>query len=253
MASSMELEKDRSFDALVDIGHPARSSRSSTSVVRHLRPPPYPYAIDRDAGGARAARCSTRSEIGCAQCHGVYDGSGNVDWPGVHTDVGTDRARLDVVSDAFIDAFDDSPIAAEGALVKSQRLCGDAADRRLGELSLSAQRQRADASSPARTGGRAAGDLRRDGGATLRSRTRRAAAVRRAGARAGSSETELLRRFGGDRDWFNTRRGVGQRRPRLLVAHQDRRQPPRAHRVSEDAVSAPSRYDLDVTSRTTRS
>jgi hypothetical protein len=43
-----------------------------------------------------------------------------VDWPGVHVDVGTDPARLDVVSDAFIDAFADSPLTAEGALQKSR-------------------------------------------------------------------------------------------------------------------------------------
>jgi hypothetical protein len=41
-------------------------------------------------------------------------------WPGVHRDVGTDRARLDVVSDGFIRAFDQSPIAAEGRLEKSR-------------------------------------------------------------------------------------------------------------------------------------
>ena len=33
--------------------------------------------------------------------------------------MGTDRSRLDVVSSEFIDAFRQSPLAAEGALVKS--------------------------------------------------------------------------------------------------------------------------------------
>jgi len=46
MASSMELEKDRSFDALVDVVIP-RIKTEFEGVIRHLRPPPYPYAIDR--------------------------------------------------------------------------------------------------------------------------------------------------------------------------------------------------------------
>jgi hypothetical protein len=59
-------------------------------------------------------------EVGCFACHGVYDGRGHVDWPGVHTDVGTDRGRLDVVSAGFIDAFVHSPLAAEGQLRTSE-------------------------------------------------------------------------------------------------------------------------------------
>ena len=117
MASSMELEKDRSFDALVDHVIPA-IKQEFDSVIRHLQPPPYPYAIDRRlAEQGRQLFYSTR--VGCAQCHGRYDGRGHVEWPGVHADVGTDRARLDVVSAGFIDAFTHSPLAAEGALVKS--------------------------------------------------------------------------------------------------------------------------------------
>jgi hypothetical protein len=37
----------------------------------------------------------------------------------VHTDVGTDRSRLDVVSEGFIDAFNRSPLAAHGSLARS--------------------------------------------------------------------------------------------------------------------------------------
>jgi hypothetical protein len=37
----------------------------------------------------------------------------------VHTDVGTDRKRLDVVSEGFIDAFNRSPLAADGSLARS--------------------------------------------------------------------------------------------------------------------------------------
>jgi processive rubber oxygenase RoxA-like protein len=117
MASSMELEKDRPFDALVQVVVPTIKAEFA-SVIRHLRPPRYPYAIDR-ALAARGRELFDSKDIGCARCHGVYDGQGNVEWPGVHADVGTDRARLDVVSDRFIEAFNGSPIAAEGALVAS--------------------------------------------------------------------------------------------------------------------------------------
>jgi hypothetical protein len=117
MASSMELEKDRSFDALVEHVIP-RIKQEFESVIRHLRPPPYPYAIDH-ALAERGRQLFSSREIGCSGCHGRYDGQGNVDWPAVHVDVGTDRARLDVVSSGFIDAFNNSPLAAEGALVAS--------------------------------------------------------------------------------------------------------------------------------------
>jgi hypothetical protein len=118
MASSMELEKDRPFDALVESVIPTIKEEFA-SVIRHLRPPPYPYEIDATLA-ARGKALFYSEEMGCARCHGVYDGRGNVEWPGVHKDVGTDRARLDVVSDKFIDAFARSPLAAEGALVKSR-------------------------------------------------------------------------------------------------------------------------------------
>ena len=117
MASSMELEKDRPFDALVEHVIPL-IKQEFDAVIRHLRPPPYPYAIDR-ALAERGRQLFYSREIGCSGCHGRYDGYGNVDWPGVHVDVGTDRARIDVVSAGFIDAFNNSPLAAEGALAKS--------------------------------------------------------------------------------------------------------------------------------------
>ena len=86
MASSMELEKDRSFDALVTSVIPTIKAEFE-SVIRHLRPPPYPYAIDATLA-ARGKELFYSQEVGCARCHGVYDGRGNVDWPGVHKDVG---------------------------------------------------------------------------------------------------------------------------------------------------------------------
>jgi hypothetical protein len=117
MASSMELEKDRSFDSLVDTVIPT-IKQELLSVVQHIRPPKYPYAIDR-ALAERGREIFHSDRAGCARCHGEYDGRGNVRWPGVHVDVGTDRSRLDVVSQKFVAAFDDSPIAVHGRLVKS--------------------------------------------------------------------------------------------------------------------------------------
>jgi hypothetical protein len=118
MASSMELEKDRPFDALVNVVVP-RIKREFESVVAHLRPPVYPYGID--AALAERGRVLFESRtLGCAGCHGVYDGRGNVDWPGEHHDVGTDRGRLDVVSPEFIEAFQHSPLAVDGTLRKSR-------------------------------------------------------------------------------------------------------------------------------------
>ena len=117
MASSMELEKDRSFDALIQFVIPTIKDEFG-SVIRYLRPPRYPYDIDRSLAD-RGRDLFYSQDVGCYRCHGVYDGRGHVDWPGVHADVGTDRSRIDVVSDGFIAAFDSSPLAREGALKKS--------------------------------------------------------------------------------------------------------------------------------------
>jgi hypothetical protein len=118
MASSMELKKDRSFDALVRVVVPTIKDEF-TSVIRHLRPPRYPYEIDRTLA-ARGREIFYSTDVGCYRCHGIYDGQGNVDWPGVHSPIGTDRSRIDVVSEQFIDAFNRSPLAADGALRKSR-------------------------------------------------------------------------------------------------------------------------------------
>jgi hypothetical protein len=117
MASSMELEKDRPFDALIAVVLP-RIKSEFDSVVRHLRPPRYPYDIDQSLA-ARGRELFYSQSVGCFRCHGVYDGRGSVLWPGVHADVGTDRSRIDVVSDQFIASFNSSPLAGDGALVRS--------------------------------------------------------------------------------------------------------------------------------------
>jgi hypothetical protein len=113
----MELEKDRPFDALVHVVIPRIKSQFE-SVVRYLRAPRYPYEIDQTLA-AHGRELFYSKDVGCSRCHGEYDGNGGVRWPGVYTDVDTDRSRLDVVSDGFTTAFNESPLAAEGALARS--------------------------------------------------------------------------------------------------------------------------------------
>ena len=203
MASSMELEKDRPFDALVDHVIPA-IKQEFDDVIQHLRPPRYPYEIDQRLA-ERGRELFYSPQLGCAGCHGRYDRDGNVTWPGVHIDVGTDRARLDVVSDQFIAAFDQSPIAAEGSLKKSNgyaatpltgvwanypylhngsvptlhHLLGPVSERPAIFEVMAARHF----------------DRMRVGQLLYRDRM--------LGARG---EYELLRRYGDNRDWFNTRR-----------------------------------------------
>jgi len=202
MASSMELEKDRSFDALIADVIPTIKEEFGT-VVRHLRPPRYPYAIDR-ALAARGRELFYSQDIGCHRCHGTYDG-GRVDWPGVHVDVGTDRARLDVVSPQFVQAFVQSPLAAEGALVKSR---GYAATPLTGVW----------ANFPYLHNGSVPTLHHLLGPASERPKIFQVTAAAtldrvRVGQRlvdgpddARAGEAELLRRHGSDRDWFNTAR-----------------------------------------------
>lgn len=203
MASSMELEKDRPFDALVESVLP-KIKEEFDSVIRHLRPPPYPYAIDRSLAAEGKALFESQ-EMGCARCHGEYDGRGNVRWPGVHKDVGTDRARRDVVSDRFIAAFNNSPLAAEGALEKSR---GYAATPLTGVW----------ANFPYLHNGSVPTLYHLLGPARERPRIFNVMAARqfdrdRVGqplhldrAHDQQSDAALLRRFGADRDWFNTAR-----------------------------------------------
>jgi hypothetical protein len=203
MASSMELEKDRSFDALVQVVVPTIKDEFA-SVIRHLRPPRYPYEIDR-ALAARGRELFHSTDVGCYRCHGVYDGRGNVDWPGVHADIGTDRSRIDVVSDQFIDAFNRSSLAADGALRKSR---GYAATPLTGVW----------ADYPYLHNGSVPTLHHLLGPASERPKIFEVRAARtldrvRVGqplyldpndARLG--EAELIRRFGTDRNWFNTAR-----------------------------------------------
>ena len=135
----------------------------------------------------------------------------------MHADVGTDRSRLDVVSDGFIDAFNGSPLAAEGALVKSRGYAAtpltgvwanfpylhNGSVPTLTTCSVPASER------PAIFEVMAARTLDRD--------ARRSAALPEP-ARRSARRGELLRRFGDDRNWFNTRAaGQRERRSRRLV------------------------------------
>jgi hypothetical protein len=118
LASSMELALDRSFDHLMARVIPTIRHHFA-GVIQHLRPPKYPYAIDGEL--ARKGRDLFYSkEIGCARCHGVYDGQGHCEWTGLHVDVGTDRARLEMVNESFVASFRASPITKHGDLAPSR-------------------------------------------------------------------------------------------------------------------------------------
>ena len=203
MASSMELEKDRSFDDLMGEVIP-KIKEEFSAVIQHLRPPRYPYPIDA-ALAARGRELFYSAEIGCSRCHGMYDGRGNVDWPGVHVNVGTDRSRVDIVSPGFLAAFDASPLAAEGALRKS---AGYAATPLTGVW----------ANYPYLHNGSVPTVHHLLGPADQRPRIFEVMAARRLDrerlgqpvvvtpAAARIPEAERLRLYGADRNWFNTAR-----------------------------------------------
>jgi hypothetical protein len=203
MASSMELEKDRPFDALVDSVIPKIKEEFET-VIRHLRPPPYPYEIDA-ALAAEGKALFYSKELRCSRCHGVYDGTGNVEWPGMHTDVATDRSRIEVVSAQFIAAFDTSPLKAEGALVKSR---GYAATPLTGVWANYPYLHNGSVPTLYHLLGPASERPKifhvMAAGRFDRERVGQVLYVNPAHGRLG--EDVLFRRFGGDRDWFNVAR-----------------------------------------------
>ena len=203
MASSMELEKDRPFDALVETVMPVIKTEFD-SVVRHLRPPRYPHAIDEPLA-ARGRELFYSAEIGCFRCHGRYDGRGGVDWPAVHVDVGTDRARRDLVTDQFVDVFNRSPIAVEGALVRSP---GYAATPLTGVWANFPYLHNGSVPTLHHLLGPA---NERPGifevmAARRLDRVRVGQVLYRKPAHGDLDEADLFRRFGNDRNWFNSRR-----------------------------------------------
>ncbi len=201
MASSMELEKDRSFDDLSRIVVPM-IRHEFASVIQHLRPPRYPYAIDRTLA-ERGRQLFYSSEIGCYRCHGTYDGRGGVDWPGVHVDVGTDRARADLVSGQFIEAFERSPLAVEGTLRRSR---GYAATPLTGVWANYPYLHNGSVPTLHHLLGPV--DERPKIFEVMAARTLDRSRIGQPLMREdrGDSEAALLRRFGDNRDWFNTAR-----------------------------------------------
>ena len=118
LASCMELFKDRSYEELDQVVIPA-IKRGFMEVVRFIKPPKYPYEIDKSLA-SKGKELFYSTEVGCYRCHGIYDGNGNVQWTGKHVDVGTDRGRIEVVSEGFIEALKGTPISKDGKLVKSE-------------------------------------------------------------------------------------------------------------------------------------
>jgi hypothetical protein len=208
MASSMELEKDRPFDALVQDVIPVIKDEFE-NVVRHLRPPRYPYPIDR-ALADRGRQLFYSQDIGCYRCHGTYD-RGGVEWPGVHVDVGTDRSRLDVVRPQFVDAFDRSPLGRDGSLMKSR---GYAATPLTGVWANFPYLHNGSVPTLHHLLGTASERPRifQVIAATSLDRVRVGQQLFVEQADRDRDEGDLLRRHGGDRNWFNTGRpGCGNR------------------------------------------
>ncbi len=204
MASSMELALDQSFDKLATSVLPTIQA-DFKNVIQYLRPPRYPYSVD--AGLAAKGQVLFNSDkLGCATCHGTYDGQGNLQWTGLHTDVGTDPARMKMVSPGFIAAFKGSPIAKEGQLSQSK---GYAATPLTGVW----------ANFPYLHNGSVPTLYHLLGPVSERPRVFSALAARKFdSAKVGQSlgleipvtqardEAQLLRAHGEDRDWFNTQR-----------------------------------------------
>ena len=195
MASSMELEKDRSFETLEKIVVPTIKEEFET-VVRH----PGRRAIRMrsiERWRPKAGRSSTRGSR-LLTLLGVYDGRGNVVWPGRRRGRGN-RPRAWMSSNAaFVEAFRTSPLASHGRLIPKDGYVATPLTG-VGQLSLSAQRERADAASSAGTGVGAPEDLQRHGGPAVRSSARRTTVVsgRAIGVAGRSGADRALRRTAG--------------------------------------------------------
>lgn len=209
LASCMELFKDRPYEDLETLVVPA-IEHGFRDVVARIRPPEYPYEIDRQLA-ARGRELFYSQEIGCVECHGRYDGNGNVDWPGKHVDVGTDPERLDVVSPEFVAAFRGTPLADAGELVRSE---GYAATPLTGVWANYPYLHNGSVPTLHHLLGPESERPRIFDVMAARSfdRARVGQVLYRNPDNARLSEEELLDRFGNDRNWFNaSRRGYGNR------------------------------------------
>ena len=192
MASSMELEKDRSFEALIQTVVPAIKEEFN-GVIRYLRPPHYPYEIDRDLAARGRALFESR-ETGCSGCHGVYDGRGQCAMAGHSRRCRYGRRSARNRVRWIHRRIQPQSSRRRGRAREKRRLRRDAADGRLGEFPVPAQRQRADPASSAGSRLGTAEDLSRDGCPTPGSCPGRPAVVcRRQSRRCSANESS----FGG--------------------------------------------------------
>ena len=240
MASSMELEKDRPFDALVDEVIPT-IKQEFESVIRHLRPPRYPYAIDyKLAEQGRELFNSWR--VGCAQCHGRYDGNGNVVVArrprrcrhrprtarcrvGRRLSTRSTTVRLPpkarcskssgYAATPLTGVWANYPYLHNGSVPTLHHLLGPASERpRIFHVMAARRLDRQRVGQP----------LVQRSGARKPLRSGPVSAVRR--------KPRLVQHHASR---------LGKWRPRFLVPHPQRRQPARAHRVLEDALSTEAR------------
>ena len=199
MASSMELALDQSFDKLAASVIP-QIQADFQQVIQHLRPPPYPHPINAESA-ARGKTLFESKQLGCADCHGTYDSRGNVQWTGLHTDVGTDPARLQLVSAGFVAAFQTSPLAKVGGLAPSR---GYAATPLTGVWANFPYLHNGSVPTLHHLLGPASERPRIFNVQTAR--TFDPVKVGQALGDAGVEEAEQLRQQGDNRDWFNTQR-----------------------------------------------
>ena len=206
MASSMELEKDRSFERSRSTWCRRSSGSSrrccSTSARRSIRTRSTRRSPRKDASCSTRARSAARAVM-------VTTTAAATALAGTPEDVGTDYARIDVVRPQFIEAFNMSPLADDGALIASE---GYAATPLTGVW----------ANYPYLHNGSVPTLWHLLGPASERPAAFEVMAARRfdrervgqplhaSDATRGLSETALLRRFRDDRNWFVvTRPGSG--------------------------------------------
>ena len=110
--------------SLVRCAGDSRSSRRSRQEFESVDPSSAAAAIPVRRSTRRwprgARRCSTRRRWAARAATASTTAAATSTGPASTRTSGTDRARLDVVSDKFIAAFEQSPLAAEGALVRSE-------------------------------------------------------------------------------------------------------------------------------------
>ena len=205
MASSMELEKDRPFDALVHVVIPTIKTEFET-VVQPPAAAAYPYEIDRDARRARA-RAVLLERVGCCPLprRRTTDAATSIGRASTPTSAPIGRASTScptgssrrsttarwrpkarsMKSDGYAatpltGVWANYPYLHNGSVPTLYHLLGPVSER------------------PRIFHVMAAGRLDRD--------ACRTAALCRSSRRADCGEPELARRFGDDRDWFNTAR-----------------------------------------------